>query len=1111
MAKRLLELCFVAFLCPPSQADIFDDLIPQDDEMEADPQLVRPVMRRQGESLYEGEVNEALQAVLGKVAHRLEEARTATPQQEHGLPRQVATGSKSAQMINNNDNTIGNSTEAAPAPVQYRYYRFTVLKVRKGQGQIAVSEFSLVDPESLSVKLSNPAEAEAETSSKIDLAPLFDNNPRTSVTFPGPAQETFTIKMLQAQQVTAFDFKTSYLRADFDPVSFKVEGSDDGHHWQELSEKYDFSTPFERGVSVGPFILSSPVVDKDGRRTETSERLRDAAARPIYKTVYPPAAKTVYVYDGANTTNTTQSSSSGSNATSPSHPKPCPTSNKVSAPPSSSPQPHPPLNASSAPLPPNVSSAPPYPATSTEASLNTSSNHYTPGDSDDALVGSLNYSDIKDRVRLAVLSASKQTSLKPEAAAAIADSASAEAYILVKGAQPNMSKDVFFAKLRKATHAAGMNSCQQGNILESAKNANPDDEYHILHAWEATETLSLSAPTMPRKIAAVVKAAVEAGMPGTQVADLAYDATVAVTGGWNTKTDPNPAQSEWLNLEPMARKATWAGLDPDQQTDLILVVYHMDSKLQAAVGTILDAAALPGDQLPTPLEFGFKNLVGRNAGRRTEAIELAAREAALSPEINDINACLDAAVKAAAAAATVTSGDGKIAAARDAAQKIANAVMQASATSGMDWSYHRSTACTAAAAAAASVFSSSSAAVAADLGGWKKEAAAAGMTAGQLANMAGAVSKLSDEELSAVTAALHAAAAPLLVNETRKGESISQVVKAAMSANLPPDQQAQTVAVAAAAIVGGGAVALQVLKESSAVTGLSELFHAGLAAGVGLKMLESVVSVVARMTPSEQWTAAASFKAADPKLGCNSTQTMWRDVIIVTGDNSTDVNGTNVTDVQSFLVAPNRCVYKAEKGEEAGGFYLRVSLAVDRLVQFISAKTGRVVNPASLSIGVSRFEFQWAGTTCSDSESGFSDFKAINFPNGLFANEQNVCGRLSATSTDFHGDVRLECDKLDLLWLAGHFGKTACDAGGDKAMMRIVELVITQHRADGSVEIEYSICGGKDRPSYIGCPEEPLVDIVYPANNLGPWYRLCTKFGRYSVFDDSTDCFGPVS
>jgi len=1091
MVSRQLTLCFIACCCPSLPAGFNDE----------------PVMRRQAESLSEMEdVNEAMQAALDKVAKQLE--AHSPPQDDHGpessemlsnkaegssLPR-TAAASDSAGMINNDDKGAARSDSAGmkknddwevmKPPVEFKYYRFTVLKTRGGKSQPAMSEFLLQDRIGQTLWIGDPAKASAEahTSKQQDAQRLFDGDTRTSVQLQ--SDETLIIAMVSSRPITSFAFKTSNLSTEFDPVSFRVEGSSDESSWQELAQKHEHATPLERGAIVGPFILSlSDILEA---RPDASKSAGPAAAgRPFVKTIIEPT-KISYVHDGP--------------------PAPCPAASK------SKPAPPPPC-----PPPPPPPPPPPAPPSPTF--------HYVVPDNETDL--DINYSlGVKDKVREAVLKATNNTM------PGLADAVAKEARIDL-GARPVGN---FFDELMIALHAAGMNSCQQGNVWETAKNASEDDHRHILTAWQAAGNVSANW-NIPHKVAAVVQAASEAGMPCVQIADLAYDATVAAMGGWDAKKGPEANAA----LENITRKAAGAGLDAEQQSALVHIVYHMDLPLQADVETILDAALLPEEKSGAKTETAAKKpctVKNRsNAGLKEEHVELAARQAALSKS-TDIPTCVGAAISAAAEASGISKSDDKVGAAKDAATKIANAVLAASATAGMDSAHQKSHACSAAAAAAASAFVSATAPRAKDDdGGLKSAAAAAGMTPAQISSIAKVMPSFSDEQLQAATAALYAASRPYELKETSSQKGINRVVKSAVQAGLSLDVQAQLVAVAAAASAGGGSAALKVLKSSGTKTSLSAIYDAILAAKLSEKQRASIIDAVVLLTPQEQGTLAESFKAADPALclpDCEEENETKQETTTTTSlpdceeeneTNQSNATGKHLAPATSEQSAPaetpwwkiglptNRCAYKLAAGEEARGFYMKVTLAVDRLVKFINAATSKTIDPASLSIAVSRWEFQWSGASCQDSDGGFTDFKPINFPNGQFSNEQNMCGQLTATSTDLKGEIRLSNPNChELLWLSGIFGPgKPCDNSGELVMMRIAEMVISQHRADGSVESEYSICGGKGRPSYIGCPPENIVDINYPDNTLGSFHRLCTKFGRFAADYDSSQCFAQPS
>jgi len=200
-----------------------------------------------------------------------------------------------------------------------------------------------------------------------------------------------------------------------------------------------------------------------------------------------------------------------------------------------------------------------------------------------------------------------------------------------------------------------------------------------------------------------------------------------------------------------------------------------------------------------------------------------------------------------------------------------------------------------------------------------------------------------------------------------------------------------------------------------------------------------------------------------------------------------------------FLVAPSdaRMLYRQRQGHDARGFYLKVTLPVDRLVAFIRERAQVDVDPRRLSVVISRFEFAWPSSSCSNEESGFTDFKLLDFHSGDIVNEGSDCGSLVASSMDQNGELRLPSDgSQELFWLAGMFGSKYVDSvDGAEVNLKISQLVLHEFRDSGDV-IEYSICGRgsltwKDRHFYLGCPKENPLEIVYSDNSLGNALKLC--------------------
>lgn len=200
-----------------------------------------------------------------------------------------------------------------------------------------------------------------------------------------------------------------------------------------------------------------------------------------------------------------------------------------------------------------------------------------------------------------------------------------------------------------------------------------------------------------------------------------------------------------------------------------------------------------------------------------------------------------------------------------------------------------------------------------------------------------------------------------------------------------------------------------------------------------------------------------------------------------------------------FLVAPSdaRMLYRQRQGHDARGFYLKVTLPIDRLVAFIRERAQVDVDPRTLSVVISRLEFAWPSSSCSNEESGFTDFKLLDFHSGDIVNEGSDCGSLVASSMDQNGELRLPSEgSQELFWLAGMFGSKYVDSvDGAEVNLKISQLVLHEFRDSGEV-IEYSICGRgsltwKDRHFYLGCPKENPLQIVYSDNSLGNALKLC--------------------
>lgn len=203
-------------------------------------------------------------------------------------------------------------------------------------------------------------------------------------------------------------------------------------------------------------------------------------------------------------------------------------------------------------------------------------------------------------------------------------------------------------------------------------------------------------------------------------------------------------------------------------------------------------------------------------------------------------------------------------------------------------------------------------------------------------------------------------------------------------------------------------------------------------------------------------------------------------------------------DFAVLVASPHaRTLYRQRQGHDARGFYLKVVLPVETLISVIREKTETDVDPRTLSLAISRLEFAWPSTICSNEESGFTDFKLLDFHSGQMVNEGSECGSLVASSIDRNGELRLPPDGNQALFLlAGMFGSKYDNSdGGAEVNLRIAQLVFHEFRDNGDV-IEYSMCGRgsltwKERHFYLGCPKENPLEIVYSDNSLGGAVKLC--------------------
>jgi len=242
----------------------------------------------------------------------------------HGIEVGVEVDSKGSKPLLRHESLMqeeGNSQadrDSLGHAVQYKYFKFSVERVRPGFGAHSFSHFALRDTAGNKIKLSDPSVAKVLISTKFGTAQdasvlLSDSGELKDVVLNDG--DYLLVELQQKTPVASFEFYTAAEKGpEMDPTTFKLLGSQDQQKWMELTKYIDFATPLERGVPVGPFIMSrssvlmTAVQEKDGEKQgkehakeELVQKAGPAKAtekpRPIIKTIYAPAeVKTVYVY-----------------------------------------------------------------------------------------------------------------------------------------------------------------------------------------------------------------------------------------------------------------------------------------------------------------------------------------------------------------------------------------------------------------------------------------------------------------------------------------------------------------------------------------------------------------------------------------------------------------------------------------------------------------------------------------------------------------------------------------------------------------------------------------------------------------------------------------------
>jgi len=493
------------------------------------------------------------------------------------------------------------------SPANFRSYKFEVKKTRSGSGPAGYSEFALFDGNSQKIPLAQSDQTEVALFSThgttADAASVTDGNVKTGVLVqPG---DFLIVKLLHGQAVGAFEFKTSGVddSAPSDPTNFVFSGSNDETHWTVLSEIVDYLPHDDRGLEVGPFIVSTsflapaPEATVGGQiqhavvsapadvKYDASSQSPPAPPTPCPGPVSAPAAtgEWVSVYKPASRTKTTTTttttttittttkyiSTTTAAATPKTTPKPCP------SPPPKKPE-------------------------------------------------CLDNATTKHCVYEAVIAAANTTNMADTLSLQTAEAASSQAFLL-RAAIVDEADDAsaWQQELMAAASAAGMTSVQQANIMSAVKTVSADLEVPVLDAlWAAHQNSSAFLSTrkshakgLERRVAAVVKAAADAGMSGKQQASAAYKATIAAAkfyqhyedhsqGGLSLRFDevqklvreaqlsPQPGQGI-STLKDLARAGFAACLSSSQIEEVVHAVYPLKSIEQEKVTMAFKAAASP--------------------------------------------------------------------------------------------------------------------------------------------------------------------------------------------------------------------------------------------------------------------------------------------------------------------------------------------------------------------------------------------------------------------------------------------------------------------------------------------------------------------------------------
>jgi len=214
--------------------------------------------------------------------------------EQHGMMRREVDGR----------GMVADNAEAS-MPVLYNYFKFTVLKTL-GNGPAKYSGFYLLNNYDQELPLSNTNAAQVYLESGTgDANRAVDEQVKTGISVR--TGDSLVIALNHPEGVAKYYWTTSDESTMYDPVSWTLQGSNDGQTWTELSKKEDYPSPMERRVIVGNFLTTQNnivSVKPSGSVPQPCAKKEKAPAAPaaqapepvIYEIVRPePIVKTVYV------------------------------------------------------------------------------------------------------------------------------------------------------------------------------------------------------------------------------------------------------------------------------------------------------------------------------------------------------------------------------------------------------------------------------------------------------------------------------------------------------------------------------------------------------------------------------------------------------------------------------------------------------------------------------------------------------------------------------------------------------------------------------------------------------------------------------------------------